>query len=131
MNFYTGIWDVFWFSFWLFAFVAYLFVLVYILIDVFRDHSLKGWMKALWVIFLVFVPFITALVYLIARGRGMTERYAERRPEIVEYSDDAVRSVSFASPSDEIATAKALRDQGRISDGEYEALKRKALGEKY
>ena len=131
MTFYTDFWDVFWFCFWLFAFVAYLFMLVYILVDVFLDHSLNGWMKALWVIFLVFVPFLAALVYLIVRGKGMSERRAERRPEIVEYSDEEVRSVSFASPTDEIAKAKALRDQGLISDGEYEALKRKALGEKY
>ena len=131
MTFVTSIWDVFWFCFWLFAFVAYLFMLVYILVDVFLDHSLNGWMKALWVIFLVFVPFLAALVYLIVRGKGMSERRAERRPEIVEYSDEEVRSVSFASPTDEIAKAKAMRDQGLISDGEYEALKRKALGEKY
>jgi tellurite resistance protein TehA-like permease len=131
MNFYTDIWDVFWFGFWLCAFVAYLFVLIYILIDVFRDHSLNGWMKALWVIFLVFVPFIAAIVYLIVRGRGMAERSGERRPEIVELSDEEMRSVSFASPADEIAKAKALRDQGLISHGEYEALKRKALGVKF
>ena len=131
MTFLSGVWDVFWFCFWAFAYVAYLFVLVYIIIDVFRDHSLNGWLKAVWLLFLVFVPFLTALVYLIARGKGMAERAERRRPEIVEYSEQEVRSVSFASPSDEIAKAKALRDQGVISDGEYEALKRKALGEKF
>ena len=131
MTFVTSIWDVFWFYFWIFAYIAYLFVLVYIIIDVFRDHTLNGWLKAVWILFLVFVPWITALVYLIARGKGMAERSQARRPQVVEYSDEEVRSVSFASPSDEIAKAQALRDQGIISDGEFEALKAKALGIKF
>ena len=131
MTFVTSIWDVFWFYFWIFAYIAYLFVLVYIIIDVFRDHTLNGWLKAVWILFLVFVPWITALVYLIARGKGMAERSQSRRPQVVEYSDEEVRSVSFASPSDEIAKALALRDQGIISDGEFEALKAKALGIKF
>ena len=98
MTFVTSIWDVFWFYFWIFAYIAYLFVLVYIIIDVFRDHTLNGWLKAVWILFLVFVPWITALVYLIARGKGMAERSQSRRPQIVEYSDEEVRSVSFAEP---------------------------------
>lgn len=131
MTFVTSIWDVFWFYFWIFAYIAYLFVLVYIIIDVFRDHTLNGWLKAVWILFLVFVPWITALVYLIARGKGMAERSQSRRPQVVEYSDEEVRSVSFASPADEISKAQALRDQGVISDGEFEALKAKALGNKF
>ena len=131
MNFIGSVWDIFWFFFWVFVWVAYLFVLIYIVIDIFRDHSLNGWLKAVWLIFLIFVPFITALVYLIARGKGMAERSAERRPQYVEYSDEELRKIPFASPSDEIAKAKALRDQGVISDGEYEALKNKALGGKF
>ena len=131
MNFLGSVWDIFWFFFWVFVWVAYLFVLIYIVIDIFRDHTLNGWLKAVWLIFLIFLPFVTALVYLIARGKGMAERSAERRPEYVEYSEDEVRQMSFASPSDEIAKAKALHEQGVISDGEYDALKRKALGEKF
>jgi hypothetical protein len=131
VTFVTSIWDVFWFYFWIFAYVAYLIVLVYIIIDVFRDHTLNGWLKAVWILFLVFVPWITSLVYLIARGKGMAERSRERRPQAVEYSDEEVRAVSFASPTDEIAKAQALRDQGVISDGEFEALKAKALGNKF
>jgi len=78
MNFIGSVWDIFWFFFWVFVWVAYLFVLIYIVIDIFRDHSLNGWLKAVWLIFLIFVPFITALVYLIARGKGMAERSAAR-----------------------------------------------------
>jgi predicted PurR-regulated permease PerM len=132
MTFLSSIWDVFWFYFMIFAYIAYLFVLIYILIDIFRDHTLNGWLKAVWVLLLVFVPWLTAIVYLIVRGKSMSERtQARQNPNIVEYSDAEVRSVSFASPTDEIAKAQALRDQGVISDGEFEALKAKALGNKF
>ena len=131
MNFLQNVWDWFWLLFWIFAYMAYLFVLFYIVFDIFRDRSLNGWLKAVWLIFLVFVPFLTGLVYLIARGRGMAERSARKQVEYQEYSDAEIRSVSFASPTDEIAKAKALRDQGVITDGEYEALKNKALGGRF
>jgi hypothetical protein len=131
MDFLQNVWDWFWMLFWIFAYLAYLFVLVYIIFDVFRDHSLSGWLKAVWLIFLVFVPFLTALVYLIARGKGMAERSARKQVEYQEDNAAYIRSVSFASPADEIAKAKALRDQGVITDGEYDALKNKALGGTY
>ncbi|MFE6966498.1 SHOCT domain-containing protein [Agromyces sp. NPDC057679] len=131
MFFLNSLWDWFWFLFWAFAYVAYLFALIYIIIDVFRDHSLNGWLKAVWLIFLVFVPFVTALVYLIARGSGMAERSARKQDEYEEYSEEYIRSVSFASPTDEIAKAKALLDAGTITQGEFEAIKNKALGNKF
>lgn len=131
MFFLNSLWDWFWFLFWAFAYVAYLFALIYIIIDVFRDHSLNGWLKAVWLIFLVFVPFVTALVYLIARGSGMAERAARKQQEYEEYSEDYIRSVSFASPTEEIAKAKTLLDAGTITQGEFDALKSKALGNKF
>ncbi|MFF2276538.1 SHOCT domain-containing protein [Agromyces sp. NPDC058126] len=131
MFFLNSLWDWFWFLFWAFAYVAYLFALIYIIIDVFRDHSLNGWLKAVWLIFLVFVPFVTALVYLIARGSGMAERSARKQDEYEEYSEEYIRSVSFASPTDEIAKAKALLDAGTITQGEFDAIKSKALGNKF
>jgi len=67
-------WSIIWIVIWSFVFVAYLFVLFYILTDLFRDHQLSGWWKALWIIFLIFMPYLTALVYIIARGKGMAER---------------------------------------------------------
>jgi glycopeptide antibiotics resistance protein len=69
-----GFWDLFWWAFWAFVFVAYLIVLFWIVVDLFRDHTLNGWLKAVWLIFLVFVPFITGLVYIVTRGRAMAER---------------------------------------------------------
>ncbi|MDQ2661105.1 MAG: SHOCT domain-containing protein [Actinomycetota bacterium] len=131
MNFLQGIWDWFWLLVWVFAYLAYLFVLFFIIFDIFRDRALNGWWKAVWLIFLVFVPFLTGLVYLIVRGKGMAERSARKQVEYQEDNADYIRSVSFASPTDEIAKAKALRDQGIISDGEFEALKNKALGAKF
>ncbi|WP_022887927.1 SHOCT domain-containing protein [Agromyces italicus] len=131
MTFLATIWDWFWFLFWIYVYLAYLFALVYIVIDIFRDRTLNGWLKAVWLIFLVFVPFITALVYLIARGGGMAERSARKQKESQEYSEEYIRSVSFASPMDEIAKAKALLDAGTITQGEFDALKNKALGNKY
>lgn len=131
MGFFATVWDWFWLSFWIFVYVAYLFTLIYIAIDIFRSHDLNGWLKALWVLLLVFIPFVTGLVYLIARGQGMADRSQSRRPEIIEYSDEEVRQVSFASPAEEISKAAALRDQGIITPGEFEALKSKALGNKF
>lgn len=131
MNFLQGIWDWFWMLFWIFAYMVYLIALFYVIFDIFRDRSLNGWLKAVWLILLVFVPFITALVYVIARGRGMAERSARKQVEYQEYSDAYVRSVSFASPTDEIAKAQSLRDAGVISQGEFDALKAKALGARY
>ncbi|WP_401000658.1 SHOCT domain-containing protein [Agromyces sp. GXQ0307] len=125
------LWQWFWFFFWIFAYVAYLMVLIYIVIDIFRDHSLNGWLKAVWIIFLVFLPWITGLVYLIARGRGMAERSGRQQVEYETHTAEEYRQISFASPSEEIAKAQALRDQGVISDGEFEAIKAKALGSKF
>ncbi|MBC7443636.1 MAG: PLDc N-terminal domain-containing protein, partial [Ramlibacter sp.] len=64
MDFLSNLWDVIWFLFWTFAFIAYLMVLFSIVADIFRDHTLNGWAKAAWILFLVFVPFLTALIYL-------------------------------------------------------------------
>ena len=125
------LWDWIWFFFWMFAYVAYILVLIYIIIDIFRDHQLNGWLKAVWLVLLLFLPWITGLVYLIARGKGMAERSARKQVEYQEYSQEEMRKISFASPTEEIAKAQALRDQGVITDGEFEAIKAKALGSKF
>lgn len=129
MNFWTNFWDIIFFVFWIFAFTAYLFVLLLILTDIFRDHKLNGWFKAIWVVFLVFVPFLTALVYLIARGRGMSERMQRRRTPQVR--DDSYDSHPVANPAEEIAKAQALVDAGTITQGEFDAIKNKALGNRF
>ncbi|WP_313540141.1 SHOCT domain-containing protein [Leifsonia aquatica] len=127
----NNFWDVLWLIFWSFAFVAYLFVLFGILADLFRDQTLNGWWKALWIIFLVFLPWLTALVYLIARGRGMAERNAQRRQTVPEDDDYGLHPVASSSPSSDIAQAKELLDRGVISRNEFDALKAKALGQRF
>lgn len=113
---------------WIFVLIAYLMILFFILSDMFRDHRLSGWWKAVWIIFLIFVPFLTALVYLIARGPGMQERAMAEAKAVKEAQDNYVRSVvSQGDPADQIAKAKQLHDQGIIDDAEFEQLKKKAL----
>jgi ABC-type multidrug transport system fused ATPase/permease subunit len=120
-------WNVIWIIFWSFAFVAYLFALFAIVADLFRDHKLNGWWKALWILFLIFVPFLTVLVYLIARGRGMAERSAREQRQVQRATDDYIKQVAGASPADEIAKAKQLLDDGTITQDEYASLKAKIL----
>lgn len=120
-------WDFFWLMVYSFFFVAYLMVLFQIIADLFRDHELSGWWKALWIIFLIFLPVLTALVYLIARGRGMAERHAEGMAQAKQATDTYIREVAGPSPADQIASAKALLDAGTISPAEFERLKSKAL----
>ncbi|MET0672692.1 MAG: hypothetical protein ABWY53_09890 [Leifsonia flava] len=124
-----GFADFFWFLLWIFYFTAYIFVVVLIISDLFRDHQLSGWLKAVWVIFLVFVPFLTAIVYVIARHKGMAERASSRRGIVAEADD--YHPAASASPSEDIARAKELLDAGTISQGEFDALKSKALGNQY
>lgn len=94
--------------------------------DIFRDREMSGGLRAVWIVCLIFFPFITALIYLIVRGRGMTER-AVARPNATRRPPTTTFARWPASPADEIARAKALLDAGTISPAEYEALKAKAL----
>ncbi|MBB3157852.1 hypothetical protein FHS07_001536 [Microbacterium proteolyticum] len=121
------LWDLIVWFFYIFVVVAYLMVIFSIVGDLFRDRSLSGWWKALWMLCLVIVPFITAFVYLIARGRGMAERQAGEARAARDATDTYIREVAGFSATDEITKAKALKDAGAISDAEYEALKAKAL----
>lgn len=127
MNFWNSFWDIIWWFVWAFAFIAYLFALFTIVVDLFRDTKLNGWWKALWLICLLFIPFLTALVYLVVRGRGMAERSQREAAQAADATQNYIRSVAGASPADEIAKAKALLDAGTITPTEYEALKAKAL----
>lgn len=124
MNF----WDLVLTFFWTFAFISYLMAVFAIIGDIFRDSTLGGFSKAIWLLLLFFVPFLTALVYLIARGSGMNERAAENAQRARSNADDYIRSVAgAASPVDAIAKAKALLDAGAITPAEYETLKTQAL----
>src|SRR4249919_340949 len=120
--------DFFWLLIWSFFFVIYLMILFQIIVDLFRDRDLSGWWKALWVIFLIIFPFLAALVYLIARGKGMAERRAGEMQQAQADTDQYIKSVaSQGNPADQIASAKALLDSGTISQEEFDKLKQKAL----
>jgi vacuolar-type H+-ATPase subunit I/STV1 len=121
-------WDFLWLFFWGFIFFAYLMVLFAIIGDIFRDPELNGWLKAVWTIFLVFLPILTALVYVIARGQGMARRQTAASLEARSEADSYIRSVAVSSPADEIARAKTLLDSGAITQSEFDALKARALG---
>jgi len=126
-GFWGSFWDLIWWFLVAFVFIAYLFALFAIIGDLFRDHKLNGWFKALWIIFLIFVPFLTVLIYLIARGRGMAERSAAQAKQFQAAQDEYIKSVAGSSPTEEIAKAKSLLDSGAISQAEFDHIKSKAL----
>lgn len=120
--------DIVWFILISFAFVAYLMVMFSIIGDIFRDKETSGVVKAIWLVALIFLPFATAVAYVIVRGRGMAERQARSADDLRAQQDAYIREVaSKATPADQIAQAQALRDQGTISAEEFERLKQKAL----
>ena len=124
MNF----WDFFWLMLWGFLFVSYLLVLFQVIADVFRDRGLNGWARAAWLVALFIAPPLTALVYVIARGRGMAERQQAGAAQARAATEDYIRSVAVGSdPGAQIERAKALLDSGAITAEEYYRLKTKAL----
>ena len=128
MTYNFGFWDVIGTMFWVFVFVTYIFAVFAVIADLFRDDKLNGWWKALWVVGLVFIPFLTVLVYLIARGKGMRERADRAVQESQRMAAEYIRTVAGShSPADEIAKSKALFDEGTITAEEYEKLRARAL----
>jgi hypothetical protein len=122
-------WDFLWHFLIIFGWIAYLLVLFQILTDLFwRDHQTSGFAKALWVFFLIVFPWLGALVYLLARGRGMAARAHAAALAAKQQTDDYIRDAAGRSPAQEIADAKALLEAGTITATEFDALKAKALG---
>ena len=120
--------DVFWTMILFFFWVAWIWILIGILSDLFRRHDTSGWIKALWVIFLVFLPFLGVLIYMIVNGRGMSERSLEdakaKQARMAEYIQ---ANSAGGGPAHEIEKAKALLDSGAITQEEFDSLKQKAL----
>lgn len=127
MNLWTNFWDFFWFLFWIYAFMAFLSMLFSVISDLFRDRALNGWFKAIWLICLVFIPFLSILVYLITRGDGMAARNQQQAASRHDAQSAYIRSVAGASPSDEISKARALLDAGTITAEEFALVKSRAL----
>lgn len=116
-------------SFWFFIWIAALMVWFRCLLDLFRDPSLNGWGKAGWAVVLIFVPWLGALIYLIARGRSMTERQMAELSQRQAEQEKYIQQVAGTSgaPAEQIASAKTLLDSGAITQAEFDALKSKAL----
>jgi len=123
----SNFWDIILLILSFFVTVAYLLVLFQIVVDLFRDSDLGGGWKAIWIIGLIFVPVLTALFYVIGRGRGMAERQRGVVQKARAETDAYVREVAGSAPADQIARAKALLDSGTITQDEYSRLKAKAL----
>jgi hypothetical protein len=123
----SNFWDLLTLIFSTFLFVAYLFVLFQIVTDLFRDSEMGGGAKAIWIVALVFLPMLTAIVYIISRGRGMAARQQAALARMKSESDSYIRQVAGRSPAADIAEAKSLLDAGTITPAEFERLKAKAL----
>ena len=120
--------DVMWSIFIFFAWVIWIWFLITILADVFRRHDIGGGSKALWTIFLIFLPFLGALIYLISQGSAMAQRNVEQAQQAQAQADDYIRSVASQNdPSEQIRKGKELLDSGAITQDEYAALKARAL----
>ena len=120
-------WDVLWLIASTFFFVAYLIVLFQIVVDLFRDAELGGGSKVIWLLGLIFLPVLTALLYILARGSGMAGRQRAALRQAKTDTDAYIREVAGKSPADQIADAKALLDTGVINPEEFARLKAKAL----
>lgn len=125
----SDFWDVLLWSFWFFIWIAALMVWFRCLFDLFSDRSLSGWGKAGWAILLIVLPWLGALIYLIARGRSMTDRQVAAAADIQAQQERYIQKVAGGSksPAEQIADAKALLDSGALSQAEFDALKAKAL----
>ena len=113
----------------IFFFVVWIWILITILMDLFRDHEVSGWAKAAWVFFLVFFPIITALIYLIVRGPGMRQRAIDEQVEAKKQFDQYVQQTAAAgSPVEELKKLDEMKKSGSISDEDYDKLKAKIVG---
>lgn len=112
----------------IFFFVIWIWILVAIISDLFRDHELSGGWKAVWIFFLIVIPFLSALVYLIARGNGMRDRTIKAQTDAKEHFDTYVREQAHAaSPADELHKLNELKEKGALSDAEFDQAKAKLL----
>jgi predicted PurR-regulated permease PerM len=123
--------EVFWTILVFFAFVVWIWLLFTVFADIFRRHDTSGWVKVLWLIFIVVLPFLGVFVYIIAEHAGMTERTLERQQAAQSQFDSYVKSVAGdkanGGAAGEIEKAKRLLDSGAINQAEFEEIKRHAL----
>ena len=114
---------------WIFGFVIFFWLLIAVFSDLFRSHDLSGWAKALWVIFVIFLPFLGIFVYLIANSKGMAERNMKQVQTAQADTDAYIKSVAGSDPAATIEKGHALLEKGAITQAEFEQLKASALAQ--
>jgi len=121
--------DILWTMFIFFLFVIWIWILITVFADIFRRRDIGGGMKAVWIIFVIILPYLGVFIYLIAEGHHMAERNAATMQSARAQQDEYIKSVAAsASPADQILQAKSLLDSGAITQAEFDGLKAKALG---
>lgn len=123
-----GFFDIFFSIFWIFLMVAWIWVMVGIVSDVFRSDDLGGLAKAMWILFVIVIPWLGILSYLLIRGGKMQERRQAAMSEFEDARREYVRSVAHISVADEIEKLAALKEKGAITEEEFSAQKSKILG---
>jgi hypothetical protein len=111
----------------IFLFVVWIWILFTIITDLFRNHEMSGWLKALWLVVLVFIPYLTALIYLIVYGSDMRERTLRAQAEAKHEADQYIRAAAHVSPADELHKLHDLVDKGALTPAEYDKAKQKLL----
>ena len=123
----NSFWDWIWLTLWIFALIILIWIIIAIISDLFRNHESSGWVKALWIIFLIIAPWLAALIYLIVNHKGMAERSMKAAEKMQKEQAQYIQTVAGTSPAEQIKHAKDLLDAGTISQQEYDQLKAKAL----
>ena len=119
--------DVLWSMVIFFMFVIWIWLLITVFADVFRRHDIGGGMKAVWLIFVIVLPYLGVFIYLIAEGHSMADRNVEQMKAARAQQDEYIQSVAGTSPADQVAQAKSLLDSGAITQAEFDTMKAKAL----
>lgn len=108
---------------WIFAFVILIWLMITVFSDLFRRHDVSGWIKAVWVIFIILIPYLAVFIYIITQGHGM----AERNQKLVQQQREQLREMVGSSPGTELERLSKLHDAGKLSDEEFAQLKAKVL----
>ena len=111
----------------MFLFIVWVWILFTIISDIFRNHDMAGWLKGVWIILLIFIPYVTALIYLIVYGSDMRERQLRAQAEAKHAADDYIRAAAHTSPADELHKLHELVEKGALTEAEYEQAKAKLL----
>ena len=120
--------SLFWAMLWFFMFIIWIWLLITIFVDIFRSRDMGGFAKAMWVLFVIVLPFLGVLVYVIARGHGMQERQLKEAAEAQKMQQDYIKEVAGSdSTADQLTKLAALHDSGKLTDQEFASQKAKLL----